>query len=498
MCSTGPGMTTPPKLPTADREWTLLVGGRPAAAQSGQYFTDESPVTREAIAAVPDGGAADVDVAVRAALAAAAQWRQVPARERGATVGELARILEQHADELALLDALDGGHPVTGMHLDVAIAADTLRLFAGLAIELKGSTIPATGPNLHLTVREPFGVVGRIIPFNHPLMFAAGKIAAPLVAGNAVILKPPDIAPLSALRIGELFAAALPSGLLSVVTGQGAAAGRAVVRHPEIRRIGFIGSEVTGRAVQRDAAAVGVKEITLELGGKNALIAFPDADPAVVAAGAVAGMNFARSAGQSCGSTSRLLLHESIADEVLDLVAARMAAIRVGSPLDPATEMGTLASPVQYAKTLHYIGLARAEGAELVTGGGPPADLAGQPGLYLAPTLFRGVRPDMRIAQEEVFGPVLAALTWKDEDEAIRIANGVRYGLTGSIWTNDIRRAHRVAAALDAGYLWINGSSAHFTGVPFGGVKLSGVGREESLDELLSYTQLKTINVMLG
>jgi 2-formylbenzoate dehydrogenase len=384
------------------------------------------------------------------------------------------------------------------MHVDVAIAADTLRLFAGLAIELKGSTIPATAQHLHLTVREPFGLVGRIIPFNHPLMFAAGKIAAPLVAGNVVILKPPDAAPLSALRIGELFASVLPAGVLSVVSGDGPAAGRAVVRHPEIRRIGFIGSDVTGRAIQRDAADVGVKEITLELGGKNALIAFPDADPEAVAAGAVAGMNFARSAGQSCGSTSRLLLHESIADDVLERVAARMSAIRIGSPLDPATEMGTMASRAQYAKTMRYIGVARDEGAQLMTGGGRPAALKDQPGLYVAPTLFRGVRPDMRIAQEEVFGPVLSALTWKDEDEAIRIANAVGYGLTGSVWTNDIRRAHRVAGALEAGYLWINGSSAHFTGVPFGGVKLSGVGREESLDELLSYTQLKTINVMLG
>jgi 2-formylbenzoate dehydrogenase len=490
---------TPSRLPaTADREWTLLIGGHPAPARSGRSFADESPATEEIIAAVPDGGAADVDAAVAAALPAAAQWRRVPARERGALVGELARVLEQHADELAGLDALDGGHPVSGMHVDVAIAADTLRLFAGLAIELKGSTIPATAQHLHLTVREPFGLVGRIIPFNHPLMFAAGKIAAPLVAGNVVILKPPDAAPLSALRIGELFASVLPAGVLSVVSGDGPAAGRAVVRHPEIRRIGFIGSDVTGRAIQRDAADVGVKEITLELGGKNALIAFPDADPEAVAAGAVAGMNFARSAGQSCGSTSRLLLHESIADDVLERVAARMSAIRIGSPLDPATEMGTMASRAQYAKTMRYIGVARDEGAQLMTGGGRPAALKDQPGLYVAPTLFRGVRPDMRIAQEEVFGPVLSALTWKDEDEAIRIANAVGYGLTGSVWTNDIRRAHRVAGALEAGYLWINGSSAHFTGVPFGGVKLSGVGREESLDELLSYTQLKTINVMLG
>jgi acyl-CoA reductase-like NAD-dependent aldehyde dehydrogenase len=295
-----------------------------------------------------------------------------------------------------------------------------------------------------------------------------------------------------------LFAGVLPPGVLSVVVGDGPAAGRGVARHPEIRRIGFIGSDATGRAIQRDAAEVGVKDVTLELGGKNALIAFPDADPEAVAAGAVAGMNFARSAGQSCGSTSRLLLHESIADDVLDRVVDRMSAIRIGSPLDPATQMGTVATRAQYDKTLRYIGIARDEGAQVLTGGGRPPGLEDERGLFVAPTLFGGVRPDMRIAREEVFGPVLAAITWKDEDEAIEIANAVDYGLTGSVWTSDINRAFRVASALDTGYLWINGSAAHFAGVPFGGVKLSGVGREESLDELLSYTQLKTLNIMLG
>src|SRR5262245_52465908 len=488
-------MTVPPRLSSIlDRDWLLVVGGQLVPARSRQVFADESPATEEVIATVPDGDEADVDAAVAAAEPAARAWRRIPARERGALVAELARVLEEHADELTLLDAIDGGHPVTAMHTDVAIAASLLRLFAGLAIELKGSTIPATAEHLHLTVRVPFGLVGRIIPFNHPLMFAAGKIAAPLVAGNAVILKPAESAP----RIGERFAPVLPPGVLSVVVGNGPVAGRAVARHPAIRRIGFIGSEATGRSVQRDAADAGVKDVTLELGGKNALIAFPDADPGQVASGAVAGMNFARSSGQSCGSTSRLLLHESMADEVIDHVVLRMAAIRVGSPLDPATEMGTMASRAQYDKALAYIGVATGEGAQLLAGGGRPAGLEHERGLFVAPTLLGGVRPDMRIAREEVFGPVLCVMTWKDEDEAIEIANGVAYGLTGSVWTNDIRRAHRVASALDAGYLWVNGSSTHFPGVPFGGVKLSGVGREESLDELLSYTQLKTVNIMLG
>jgi acyl-CoA reductase-like NAD-dependent aldehyde dehydrogenase len=475
------------------RSWRLLIGGQLVPARSGAEYDDISPINRQVVAHLPNAAADDVDAAAAAAEAALPEWAALPPRERATMLFEMADALERNGAELAMLDSIDIGACVSTMGGDVQASVDQLRMYAGLALEQKGTTIPASR-NLHFTLREPVGVVARIIPFNHPAMFAATKIGAPLMAGNTVILKPADIAPLSALRIGELFSEILPPGVLSVVVGSGPVVPQAIVRHPAVRRIGFIGSEATGRAIQKDAADSGVKYVSLELGGKNALIAFPDADVEEVARGAVGGMNFTWS-GQSCGSTSRLLVHESIADQVVALVAAQMTAMRIGSPLAPDTQVGTMASQAQYEKSLRYIELAQAEGAVVLAGGGHPAGLPD--GYYVQPTLLGGVTPDMRIANEEVFGPVLSVLTFTDEDDAIRIANGVKYGLTASIWTNDIRRAHRVSRRVQAGYVWINGSSQHFLGTPFGGVKASGVGREESLEELLSYTELKTVHVFL-
>lgn len=477
----------------ANRTWHLSVGGDPRPARSRTTYNVTTPITDEVVAQVPNGNADDVADAIGMAAVAANDWASRSARERGALVAKLADIVAENADEIAQLDCLNIGACISQMSRDVQASVDQLRMYGGLAMEQKGETIPAS-TNLHYTVRQPFGVVARITPFNHPAMFAATKIAAPLVAGNAVVLKPADIAPLSALRLGELFADALPAGVLSVVVGQGPQVPRALVRSPTVRRIGFIGSQATGRSIQTDAADTGVKYVSLELGGKNAMIVFPDADPGEAAAGAVRGMNFTWS-GQSCGSNSRLLVHRDVADEVTSRVAELIDGLRIGMPFDPSSEVGTMASTAQYEKALSYIEVAQHEGAKVLSGGGRPDRFS--VGRYVSPTLLGDVTPSMRVASEEVFGPVLSLLTFEDEADAVRIANGVEYGLTASVWTNDIRRAHRVAHALQAGYVWINGSAQHFLGTPFGGVKASGIGREESLDELLSYTESKAVHVLL-
>ncbi|MCV7177088.1 aldehyde dehydrogenase family protein [Mycolicibacterium sphagni] len=476
-----------------DDRWLVLTGGELTPALSGRTFDVLNPYSEEIVARVPDGGVADAARAVAAAHVAAPAWAALPATSRAERVRALADAIEQRGHDLALLDAVDSGAPITVMATDVRIGVDSLRYFAGLALESKGDTTPASR-NLHFTEYQPFGVVARIIPFNHPVMFATSKIAAPLVAGNAVVLKPAEATPLSALLLAKICAEHLPPGVVNIVTGDGPALPDALVRHPEVRRIAFTGSETTGRAIQRAAAEVAVKTVSLELGGKNALLAFPDADPTGVAAGAIAGMNFTW-AGQSCGSTSRLLVHESLHDAVVEELCRRLDALRFLPPLHPEASLGTIVNRRQYDRILDRIATALDEGAQLACGGGRPPDAT--EGLFIAPTVLTGVQPDHAAATEEIFGPVLSVLTWREESEAIALANSVRYGLTGSVYTNDIRRAHRVARALDTGYVWINGTAAHYLGVPYGGWKASGIGREESLEELLSYSQLKSTTVVL-
>lgn len=476
-----------------DRRFDVLLGGRPMVGVA--RYEVEDPTTGGRLTDAPDCSAEEVDRVVLAAAEAQRAWGAMPPRARAAKVREFAASLRAHTDELATLDALDAGFPLSVMRADVDAAATLLEIMADNALTLGGSTYPLSG-NLHYSLQQPYGVVGRIVPFNHPLMFAAGKVAAPLVAGNAVVLKAPEQSPLSSLRMAELAADEFGPDLCAVVSGRGSVSGRALVRHPLIRRIGFIGAPDTGRLIQREAAESGVKYVSLELGGKNALIVMPDADLDAAAASAVSGMNFTATAGQSCGSTSRLLLHESIADEVLASVVAQVRSIRVGHPLTEGTQMGPVIDRRQYDKSIAAIHAGVEAGAEVLVGGGRP-DTVGNDGWYVAPTVLTRMAPDNPAATEEIFGPVLSVLTFADENEALEIADRTEYGLTAGVWTGDVTRAHRMAAQLQAGYVWINGSSRHYWGLPFGGVKSSGVGREESVEELLSYTETKAVTVVL-
>jgi 2-formylbenzoate dehydrogenase len=478
-----------------ERPWRLVIDGSVVAPLAGRYTETTDPATELVAARVPDADGADVDRAVRAAGDAWPAWRRLAPGKRAQLVRELGRAVLERRDEFAFLDALDGGFPISSMRNDIRWAFELTELFANSAMALGGDTMPASAEHLHYTTREPFGVVGRIVPFNHPVFFAVGKVAAPLVAGNTVVLKPAEQTPLSALRFGELAAEILPPGVLNVVTGLGPAAGRALVAHPDVRRLAFIGSDAVGRAIQREAADYGVKNVTLELGGKNAMLVLPGADVERAAEGAVYGMNFVGAAGQSCGSNSRVLVHRDLERDLVDRVAARVDELRIGPPLSDHSEVGTLISESQRRRAEGYVEIGLEEGAQLVCGGRRPPGF--DRGYYYEPTVFRGVDPRSRLGQEEVFGPVLSIVTFTTEEEAIAIANGVDYGLTASVWTEDVRSAHRVTRELDVGYVWINGSSRHFWGMPFGGTKSSGVGREESVDELLSFTQVKSVSVFL-
>jgi 2-formylbenzoate dehydrogenase len=478
-----------------EHPWGLVVDGGVVPASEGRTFTKENPSTEGPLCEVPDASADDVDRAVRSSAAAFRGWKRTDVRARARLLRQMGDVLREHRDELATLDAVDSGNTYTLMRGDVDFGAEMMDLMADAALQLAGATIPVTADNLHYTRREPFGVVGRITPFNHPIMFASQKVAAPLMAGNTVVLKPSETAPLSALRMGELFLDVLPPGVLNVVVGNGPEAGRALVRHPEVRRIAFTGSDVTGRAIQRDAAEVGVKQVSLELGGKNAMIVCPDADLDLAVDGAIRGMNFYGWQSQSCGSTSRLMVHASIAAEMVERLRELMAAIRVGQPLDPSSEMGPMANRRQFDRVLHYVRAGQEDGATLVTGGGRSPGF--ERGYFVQPTLFEGVEHHMRLGREEVFGPVLSVMTWTDVADAVRVANAIDYGLTAAIWSRDIERALVLAHEMEAGYVWVNGAATHYWGMPFGGYKNSGIDREESVDELWSYTQIKSVNVVL-
>lgn len=477
------------------RNKDLYYAGQWHAPSEGQYAETYNPADGAVVGQTAQATFSDVDAAVRAASEAFKSWRKTKPAERAELLRKAAAILRDNAEELAMLDALNTGNPVAEMVADAKIAAANLEYFAGIAMEAKGQTIPMGDDMLNYTVREPLGVVVRVVAYNHPLMFAGQKLAAPLAAGNTVIIKPSEQAPLSAIRLAELIGGVFPPGVVNVLTGA-RECGEALTAHPLVKKITLIGSTTTGKAILRGGAD-SLKQVLLELGGKNPLIAYPDANLDKLADGIVRGMNFTW-AGQSCGSTSRVFLHEDIHDEVLvrvlELLAARH---KPGIPTDWTTTMGPVISRAHHERVLNYIEISKREGARLVAGGKKPSDPGLANGYFIEPTIFTDMRPDMTIAREEIFGPVMAVFRWADEDEVFRVANSLEYGLTASIWTSNISTAHRAASRVECGYIWINNVSQHFLGAPFGGYKSSGIGREECIDELLEFTQVKNVNVSL-
>lgn len=467
----------------------MFIGGQ-WVAEELPTVTSIDPATGVALAEIPVADYKHVEQAVEAAREGAAEWRRTPWVKRAAALRELASRLDDRVEEFALLDTRESGNPITGMRGDIAGAASELRYFAGIAGETKGVSYPESPDALSLSMLEPYGVVGRIVPFNHPLKFAAGKVAAPLAAGNAVILKPSELTSLSTLEFARLSVDVLPPGVLNVVTGPGDPTGVALVQHPDVPRIAFTGGIPAGREVMRTAADH-IKVVSLELGGKNPLIVFPDADPKRAAQAALDGMNFRRSMGQSCMSQSRAFVHEDIKGPFLEELTAIVSRLAVGDPTRDDTDMGPLVSEAHYNRVMRYIESGRSEGATLVCGGGRPHHLEG--GFYVEATVFDDVDKDMTIAREEIFGPVLSVSGWRDYATMLAAVNGLVYALTANIWTNDLSVAHRTSQQVQAGLVWINGRGKKPPGTPFGGYKQSGIGREGSLEELLSYTQRKSI-----
>jgi len=473
----------------------MLIGGRKVLASDGGLIDVVNPATGVQIAQVPAATADDIAAAYDAAAGAFTSWSRTPAPERARALRHLADLVDEHGDELAALDVMDNGSPISEMRKDVDIASAQLRYFAGLVLQIRGETIPTGEGRLNYTLRQPYGVVARIVPFNHPLMFAAARADAPIAAGNTLIVKPSEHTSLSALRFAELTAEALPAGVLNVVTGWGHTAGDALVAHPGIRRLSFTGAVETGRSIVARAMSVNVKHVTLELGGKNPILVFGDADLDAAVEGAIRGMNFTWQ-GQSCGSTSRVYVQRDVHDVFLDRLAAAADALKQGPPDDPTTQTGSMVNQAQFDKVQRYLAIGRDEGARLVTGGEHRTDGVLADGLFISPAVFADVDHNSRLAREEIFGPVMAVMPFDDYDDGLRFANDTQFGLTASVYTSDVGRAHRFANDVQAGYVWVNDSSRHFLGVPFGGYKDSGLGREEDIEELESFTQVKNVNVL--
>lgn len=472
----------------------LLIDGRRVAALSGRSFETLNPATGEVITKVAEAGVEDVDTAVRSARAAfEGAWGHIKASARGRLLLNLADLIRRNEDELVNLESLNSGKPVSAVRRqDLPAVIDTLIYYAGMADKINGQVISTNPGALTYTVREPLGVVGAIVPWNFPLMIGIWKIAPALACGCTVVLKPAEVTPLTALKIGNLaMEAGFPPGVLNVVPGFGKVAGQALVDHPDVDKVTFTGSPAVGRQILQGAAG-NFKRVTLELGGKSANIIFPDADLDAAVKAAASGIFF--NTGQVCSAGSRILVHESIYDDVVERLVARARSTRIDDPQDASTSMGPMVSEVQMKRVLNYIEIGRKEGASVVTGG----SRLGDTGYFIEPTVFAGVRHEMRISQEEIFGPVAAVIPFKDEDDALRIANGTIYSLAAGVWTSDIGRAHRFARRLKAGTVWVNTYGPTDIRLPWGGSRDSGFGHEHGDAAIENFTEPKTVWINTG
>jgi len=478
----------------------LLIDGKLVPSQSGQTFEAINPATGEVLATVARGNAADIDQAVAAARRAFENpaWRTLNANDRSNLLLRLADLIEKEADDLAVLETLNNGKPAHLTRLvEVEGSIKTFRYFAGWPTKFGGETLPVSPRGgaqiLNYTTREPVGVAGLIVPWNYPLSMAAWKVAPALAAGCTVVLKPAEQTPLTALRLGQLaLEAGFPPGVFNVVTGFGDA-GAALVAHPGVDKIAFTGSTEVGKAIVK-ASAGNLKKVSLELGGKSPHIVFPDADLDLAAASVANGIFFNQ--GQTCTAGSRLYAHESCFDRVLDGITAAARKLKVGDGLLPTSDLGPLVSQEQWDRVNGYVEIGRQEGAELVTGGKRPQGL--DRGFFFEPTVFARTNGQMRIVREEIFGPVLTALVWRDVDELVAMANDSEYGLSAGLWTNNLKQAHRAAAALKAGTVWINCYNLVDPATPFGGFKQSGWGREHGRQAMELYSEVKSVWVNLS
>jgi len=473
----------------------LLIDGQ--WVEGGKTLDSINPATGEVLTSVIEASAQEVDRAVEAARRAFAggRWRAMPASERGRMIWQLADLVENHIDELAELETLDNGKPIfESRQVDLPMVVDVLRYYAGWATKIHGETVNASDTAFTYTLREPVGVVGLIIPWNFPLLLASWKLGPALACCNTMVLKPAEQTPLTALRFGELAVeAGLPAGVLNIVTG-GPETGKAMVRHPGIDKIAFTGSTIVGKEIMRSGADT-IKRVTLELGGKSPNIVFADSDLDSAVRGAINGIFYGK--GEVCNAGSRLFIESRVRDEFMNKLVARAKKMQPGDPLDPKTRMGAIVSREQMNTVLGYIDAGKKEGAQLIAGG-KPVSVDGGNGFFIEPTIFDGVHNDMKIAQEEIFGPVLATLSFDDVDQVVELANRSPYGLAAAVWTKDLKKAHQVSRRLRAGTVWINTYGLMDASLPFGGYKSSGFGRELGQAALEHYTEIKTVWLNMG